>query len=120
MDIKSFDPNVYKTLTGVALDNTLAFLDYIREMNIKTWVRYVLVPGLTDHTESITKLANHLKEYPNVSRIELLPFHKMGEYKWEELGYTYTLKDTAEPSLALINEVKSIFEESGISVYANI
>lgn len=120
LDIKNFDTEVYKTVTGVSLDNTLAFLNYIREKNIKTWVRYVLVPGLTDNLESITKLANHLKEYPNVSRIELLPFHKMGEYKWEELGYTYALKETAEPSRAQINEVKSIFETSGISVYANI
>lgn len=120
LDIKNFDSNVYKAVTGVALDNTLKFLDYIREKNIKTWVRYVLVPGLTDNVESITKLANHLKEYPNVSRIELLPFHKMGEYKWEELGYTYALKDTKEPSLDLINQVKSIFETSGINVYTNI
>lgn len=120
LDIKNFDPKVYKTVTGVALDNTLAFLNYIREKNIKTWVRYVLVPGLTDNTESISKLATHLKEYPNVSRIELLPFHKMGEYKWEELGYTYALKETLEPSRAQVDEVKSIFEASGIAVYTNI
>jgi pyruvate formate lyase activating enzyme len=120
LDIKNYDSAVYKTITGVALDNTLTFLDYIREKNIKTWVRYVLVPGLTDNIESITKLANHLKEYPNVSRIELLPFHKMGEYKWEELGYTYALKETKEPSFGLIHEVKAIFETSGIEVYTNI
>ncbi|WP_310604426.1 pyruvate formate-lyase-activating protein [Anaerosporobacter sp.] len=120
LDIKNYDSEVFKTITGVALDNTLAFLDYIREKNIKTWIRYVLVPGLSDNIEAITKLAEHLKDYPNVSRIELLPFHKMGEYKWEELGYTYSLKETSEPSLALVNEVKSILETSGIAVYANV
>lgn len=120
LDIKNFDSTVFKTLTGVPLDHTLQFLDYIKEKNIKTWVRYVLVPGLTDNIDSITALASHLKDYPNVSRIELLPFHKMGEYKWEELGYEYALKDTKEPSLALIEEVKKILETSGISVYANI
>lgn len=120
LDIKNFDPDVFKKVTNVPLKNTLAFLDYLRDKGIKTWVRYVLVPGLTDNIDGITALANHLKAYPNVSRIELLPFHKMGEYKWEELGFEYALKDTKEPSLAIINEVKAILETSGISVYANI
>jgi pyruvate formate lyase activating enzyme len=120
LDIKNYDPEVYRNLTGVPLDNTLTFLDYLKKNDIKTWVRYVLVPDLTDNKESIEALANHLKNYPNVSRIELLPFHKLGEYKWAELGHEYTLKDTNEPSKQLVNEVKEILETSGIRVFANI
>lgn len=120
LDIKNFDPEVFKKVTNVSLDHTLAFLDYLRDKNITTWVRYVLVPGLTDNVDSITALANHLKNYPNVTRIELLPFHKMGEYKWEELGYDYALKDTKEPTKDLILHVKSLLETTNIPVYTNM
>lgn len=120
LDIKNYDPIVYKELTGVPLDPTLKFLDYLRERRINTWVRYVLVPGLTDNLEGVRKLSSHLDGYPNVGKIELLPFHKMGEYKWKELGLTYTLSDTQEPEKELMKEVKSIFETNGKNVSASI
>ena len=120
LDIKNFDPDVFKAVTSVSLDHTLQFLDYLKEKNITTWVRYVLVPGLTDNIEAIEGLANHLKNYPNVVRIELLPFHKMGEYKWKELDYEYTLSDTKEPTKELVTQVKAIFESSSIPVYATV
>jgi pyruvate formate lyase activating enzyme len=116
LDIKNYDPLVYKEVTGVPLDPTLKFLDYLREKKINTWVRYVLVPGLTDNLDSVRKLSEHLDGYPNVGKIELLPFHKMGEYKWQELGLTYTLSDTKEPDKALVKEVKEILETNGKKV----
>ncbi len=119
LDIKNYNPVVYKEVTGVALAPTLKFLDYLKEKNINTWVRYVLVPGLTDNTDSIRELSEHLGGFPNVSKIELLGFHKMGEYKWKELGMDYKLADTKEPSRELLEEVKIIFERSGISVSVN-
>lgn len=119
LDIKNYDANVYKTVTGVELSPTLKFLDYLREKNINTWVRYVLVPGLTDNLDSIARLSNHLKLYSNVKKIELLSFHKMGEYKWKELGLEYKLTDTKEPDRELVQKVKEIFEQSGKEVAAN-
>ncbi len=113
LDIKNYDPIVYKEVTGVHLDPTLKLLDYLREKKIKTWVRYVLVPGLTDNLDSVRKLSEHLDQYPNVEKIELLPFHKMGEYKWKELGLNYTLSDTKEPDKALVEEVKEILGSNG-------
>ncbi len=114
LDIKNFDPTVYNKVTGVDLAPTLKFLEYTKEIGINTWVRYVLVPGLTDNIESIKALAEHLKSYTNVSKIELLPFHKMGEYKWKELGFEYKLFDTKEPDKKLVEEVKEIFRSTGI------
>jgi pyruvate formate lyase activating enzyme len=120
LDIKNFDPVIYKIETGVALAPTLNFLDYLRDKSINTWIRYVLVPGLSDNLDSIRQLSSYLKEYNNVTKIELLPFHKMGEYKWKELGLEYKLFDTPEPDENLLLKVKSIFESSGKAVSANI
>jgi pyruvate formate lyase activating enzyme len=120
LDIKNYDPRVYETVTGVELAPTLRLLEYLRLNHINTWVRYVLVPGLTDNLDSIRKLSDHLKNYPNVSKIELLGFHKMGEFKWKELGLDYKLSDTKEPAKELLSEVKALFEQSGIVVSANV
>mgnify|MGYP001045167065 CR=1 FL=1 len=119
LDIKNYDPIVYKDVTGVSLDPTLKFLDYLREKKITTWVRYILVPNLTDDLDSIKQLSAHLDEYPNVEKIELLPFHKMGEFKWEELGLDYKLHDTKEPSNEHMEEVIEIFESNGKKVSTN-
>ncbi len=120
LDIKNYDPIVYKEVTGVPLDPTLKMLDYLREKKINTWVRYVLVPGLTDNLNSVRKLSDHLDGYPNVGKIELLPFHKMGEYKWKELGLTYSLSETKEPDKALVKEVKAILETNGKNVSTSL
>jgi pyruvate formate lyase activating enzyme len=119
LDIKNFDPVVYKTVTGASLEPTLKLLDYLKAKNITTWVRYVLVPELTDNLESIRQLSSHLNHYPNVAKIELLGFHKMGEYKWSELGLEYKLTDTKEPEEALLQEVKNIFSSNNKIVTLN-
>lgn len=120
LDIKNYDPIVYEEVTGVPLAPTLKFLDYLGEKNISTWIRYVLVPQLTDNLDSVKKLSAHLDRFLNIVKIELLPFHKMGEYKWKELGLNYTLADTNEPEKALIQEVKEILESNGKKVSTNI
>ena len=116
LDIKNFDPDVYKKVTSVSLEPTLKMLEHLREKNIEVWVRYVLVPGLTDNLDAIEKMALHLKEFPNLSRIELLPFHKMGEFKWEELGLPYELQDTETPEPELVDKVREILKLSGKKV----
>lgn len=120
LDIKNFNPTIYKEETGVSLKPTLKFLDYLRDRSLNTWVRYVLVPGISDNLESIKELSDYLKHYPNVSRIELLGFHKMGEYKWKELGLLYKLFDTKEPENDFVQKVKTIFEDSGKFVSAHM
>ena len=119
LDIKSYDPTTYHLVTGGRLEPTLRTLDYLKEENIEVWVRFVLVPGLTDDMESIKDLSNYLDNYPNVSRIEPLAFHKMGEYKWEELGIEYKLGETLEPDKELMKEVVKILSSKGKNVIAN-
>ncbi len=119
LDIKHFDPTHYKNLTGVDIQPTLDFLDYLGSQGIHVWIRYVLVPGLTDQMEHIEGLSKHLSQYTNIDRIELLPFHKMGEYKWKELGLTYKLEDTDEPSKDLMIEALATFKKHNLNVMMN-
>lgn len=119
LDIKNFDPLVYKTVTGVNLSPTLKFLEYLRDKGINTWIRYVLVPNLTDNYDKIEELSAHLDNYPNVSKIEILGFHKMGEFKWQELGLDYQLADTVEPTKEELLRVKEILERNGKVVSLN-
>jgi pyruvate formate lyase activating enzyme len=119
LDIKHFDPTLYKNLTGVELAPTLNFLDYLGEKNIKVWIRYVLVPGLTDQLEHIEALAKHLSQFTNIERIELLPFHKMGEYKWKEMNLEYKLANVNEPTNESMLETLSTFKKHNSNVYIN-
>ncbi len=116
LDIKHFNKEQYKVITGVELEPTLRFLQHTSEKNIKVWIRYVLVPDLSDQLDDIEALGKHLSQYNNIERIEVLPFHKMGEYKWEELGEKYKLADTEEPSKDLVLEAVSRIKMHNMSV----
>jgi pyruvate formate lyase activating enzyme len=113
LDIKSFDPETYHRLTGGSLAPTLRFAERLAAMGKPTWLRYVLVPGLTDDLASIEKLAAYAAKL-TMEKVEVLPFHKMGESKWEALNLPYTLKDTKPPSAELIAQVKAIFVGYGL------
>jgi len=116
LDIKSFDPETYRRVTGMNLQTTLDFAERMAALKKPMWVRCVIVPGLTDDLEMLKRLAAYLKPLGNVEKIEVLPFHKMGEPKWKALGYNYTLTDTPEPTSELIETVRSIFREQGFTV----
>jgi pyruvate formate lyase activating enzyme len=108
LDIKSYNPVLYKEITGQELQPTIDTAKYLSDQNIDVWVRYVLVPGLTDNLDDVKALADFIATLKNVKKIEVLPFHKMGEFKWDDLNYKYHLKDTEPPSEELINKVKEI------------
>lgn len=86
LDIKTLDEAFHPTYTGHPRTNPQAFLDYLERVGKPTWIRYVLVPGLTDSDEQLLLLAQHLKAYSIVERVELLAYHVMGNYKYEKLG----------------------------------
>ncbi len=113
LDIKSWDPGIYKSLTGAELAPTLRFAERLSEMGKPTWLRYVLVPGWTDNLEHVTELAAYAAKL-KMEKVEVLPFHKMGEPKWEALKIPYQLKDTQPPSAELIAHVKEIFVSHGL------
>ncbi|ONI38989.1 pyruvate formate-lyase 1-activating enzyme [Candidatus Epulonipiscium fishelsonii] len=117
LDIKSFNPEIYKDLTSVSVDPTLKFAKYLNERNIPIWIRYVLVPNITDNPKDINNLAKFLTTLNNVERIDVLPFHKMGEFKWEALGYEYKLKDISEPTQKSVTDAKNIFKKYNLPIY---
>lgn len=114
LDIKHLDPKAYNEITGGELAPTLAFAEKLAAKNKPMWLRFVLVPGLSDDFEMIGRLADYAKNLGNVARVEVLPFHKMGESKWETLGYPYKLKATEAPSKDLTAKVRGIFAERGL------
>lgn len=113
LDIKSWDPGIYKSLTGAELAPTLRFAERLSEMGKPTWLRYVLVPGWTDNLEHVTELAAYAAKL-KMEKVEVLPFHKMGEPKWEAMKLPYQLKDTQPPTPELIAHVKEIFVSHGL------
>ena len=108
LDIKALTPEKYRDIAGGDISNALEFAKYLTEKNIPVCLRYVVVPGLTDSEEDIKELANYARSMPNVEKVELLPFHKMGEEKWEIHDFPYSLKDTPLPSpekMERLNEI---------------
>lgn len=114
LDIKSFDPATYRKITSVELEPTLILARYLSEINKPTWIRFVLVPGLSSDPHNVEGLADFVASLKNIEKLEVLPFHKMGEYKWEKLGYDYQLKDTESPTPELIQQTLEIFRSRGI------
>ena len=96
-------------MTGRDNRNTLATLDYCEEIARPVWIRHVLVPGFTLLRERLEELAAFLKPYRCIRRIDLLPYHKLGAYKWEQLRLTDTLRDVPEPSQAEIQMAEALF-----------
>lgn len=118
LDIKSFVRETYRKVTAQDLEPTLQFARYLNEINKPTWVRFVLVPDLTDADENIQGLADFVATLDNVERVEVLPFHQMGAYKWEELGYDYQLKDTPPANPQLVSHTINIFKTKGLPVFS--
>lgn len=116
LDIKSYNAAKYKEVTGASIAPTLEFAKYLSDINKPMWVRYVLVPGLTDDFNEIEELAIFLSKLKNIERVEILPFHKMGEYKWEELGYEYKLGNTEPPTDETIDKAKEIFQKYKLNI----
>ena len=91
-------------------------LNYTREVNKPIWIRHVLLPGYSFTADQLEELAEFLTAYPNIEKVELLPFHKMGEYKWEELGLPYKLYDTQPPSSEEYKKAVEIFRKHNLPV----
>jgi pyruvate formate lyase activating enzyme len=117
LDIKHMRPDVYRTLTGVDLQPTLDFARRLADLGKPVWLRYVLVPGYTDDMSAIGELATFVRSLGNVERVEILPYHRMGAWKWEQLGAQYPLKDIKEPSSDQIEHARIPFRQAGLTVY---
>lgn len=117
LDIKSGSEDVYGRVTGgFSLQPTIEFGQRLATAGVEVWVRFVLVPGLTDATDNVARVADLAAGIPTVSRVEVLPFHQMGRTKWEELGMQYQLSGVQPPSAEEVLDAQSIFRSRGLTV----
>lgn len=108
LDIKHIDPAKHKAITGWSNENILQLAKYLSDHGKKMWIRHVLVPGLTDDEEDLKKLSEFIKTLETVERVEILPYHTLGLFKYDNLGIKYPLPDTRSPSEEQINKAKAI------------
>ena len=117
LDVKAGDEPTYHRVTGRRLQPTLNFGRRLDAAGIETWIRFVLVPGLTDNPATIEPIADYAASLGCVSRVEVLPFHQMGRGKWAELGLSYELAETAPPSAELVASTRAIFSSRGLTCF---
>jgi len=116
LDIKSGDPETYLKVTGKELAPTLRFAERLNAMAKPVWVRFVLVPGLTDAPDNIATVARFVAPMKNVEWVEVLPFHQMGAFKWKSLGVDYRLADAHPPTAEQVRAAIGIFRQAGCRV----
>jgi pyruvate formate lyase activating enzyme len=116
LDIKSGEPELYHRLTGADLEPTLRFARRLSAVGKPVWVRFVLVPGLTDDPGNIGEVARFVGPMRNVEWVEVLPFHQMGAFKWKALGLDYRLAETPTPTEAEVRAAHEVFRNAGCRV----
>ena len=117
LDIKTWDPERHLHLTGKEVGPTLDFARRLAERKRTIWLRYVLVPGLTDDENDISQIAMFAARLGNVARVDVLPFHQMGRYKWKKLGIDYVLDDVSAAQPWLVDRVCGQFRALGLTAY---
>jgi len=108
LDIKSASADKFVEIAGVPQDSTLNLLKLSHQMQVPVWIRHVIVPGLTDGREELTALGELLQGYSNIERVDLLPFSKLGEYKWQAVSKEYTLTDVQPPTVEEMARARGI------------
>jgi pyruvate formate lyase activating enzyme len=98
LDIKHINRKKHIKLTGLPNDHILEFAQFLSERKIPVWIRHVLVPGITDDPEDLKEMGEFIGTLSNVLKVEILPYHMLGVYKWEALGLQYPLKDVLPPN----------------------
>jgi len=110
LDLKQFDADKHKSLTGYDNQNILSFATYLSDKKKPMWVRFVLVPGITDNLEDVQKLKTFLNTLKNVVKVEVLPYHNMGEKKYAEIGMEYRLRGVKSPDPDLVAKISDILK----------
>jgi pyruvate formate lyase activating enzyme len=117
LGLKTWDPKRHKALTSQDIGPTLEFARRLAARRRPIWIRFVLVPGLTDDMGDLAKSAAFAAGLGNVERVEVLPFHQMGRYKWERLKREYTLRDTQPPSAAAVEQACAVWRAAGLNAH---
>lgn len=106
LDLKEINPTRHKDLTGFDNSNIIEMAKYLSEINKPVWIRHVLVPEHSDFDEDLDALGDFIDTLSNVDRAEILPYHTLGKFKWENLGIPYTLESISPPSAERIENAK--------------
>ncbi|MBW3086024.1 Pyruvate formate-lyase 1-activating enzyme [Austwickia sp. TVS 96-490-7B] len=121
LDVKSGLPDTYREVTGRELAPTLDFGARLARRRTAVWIRFVLVPGLTDAPDNVAAVADHVAGWHSdgghIQRVEVLPFHQMGRDKWQRLGMTYRLDDVRPPHADEIETAREVFRSRGLTTY---
>lgn len=116
LDIKSFEPDLYRRVTGRELAPTLRFAERLAELGLPVRIRFVVVPGLTDAPENVDGLAGFVSGLPNVEQVDVLAYHRLGESKYAALGLDYPLAGVPEPDEVQVAAVRRRFTDHGLVV----
>ena len=114
LDMKAFTADQHRRVTGLGNSEVLEFGRRLAALKRPMWLRYVLVPGLTDIPEEMEALASYGASLGVVERVEILPFHQLGQYKWQRLGITYELEATQPPTAEEVAKATDIFRAAGL------
>ena len=108
LDIKHINTEKAKDLVGFNNEKELAFAKYLSDNDIHMWIRQVLIPGYTDDENDLMKLRDFISELKTVDKVEILPYHDMGKYKWKKLGINYELENVRLANNEDIKKAKKI------------
>lgn len=114
LDIKSWDRALYRRLTGRDLHPTVTFARRLADRGTPVWVRFVLVPGLTDDPDNVGGVARFVAGLGNVERVDVLPFHRLGAHKYRDLGLRFPLADVEPPDGAAVDRAIEQFRAAGL------
>jgi pyruvate formate lyase activating enzyme len=116
LGLKAITPELHQRLTGMDTEPVHAFARRLAARKRPVWIRFVVVPGWTDNLEEAGRMADFAAELGNVERVDVLPFHQLGRFKWEKLGMEYQLRDAKPPSQAIVDKILNRFREVGLKV----
>ena len=117
LDLKGWEPARHRRLTGMEVGPTLEFARRLAALRRPVWVRFVLVPGWSDDPGEIAGVARFAGGLGNVQRVDVLPFHQMGRFKWKALGLEYELGGVVPPSPEAVERACAVFREAGLKAY---
>ena len=110
LDLKEIDPEKHRQLTGKDNANILSMARHISDLGVPLWIRHVLVPGLTDDEEGLRRTAEFISSLRTVQRVEVLPYHTLGLFKWQKLGIPYPLPDAVPPTAEQVRRAEELLE----------
>ena len=110
LDLKEIDPERHRRLTGKDNANILAMARHVSDLGVPLWIRHVLVPGLTDDEAGLTQMAEFLRSLKTVERVEVLPYHTLGLFKWQKLGIPYPLPDAVPPTPEQVKRAEELLQ----------